>query len=335
VADKKVYEQLASMYETIGAPNTPSLMKIMRLQFTPLEAKLAVQIGFTGGKLDELTERTGVEKSKLKKILYTMAEKGTMWIDPGVDDPTYKTIGLAAPGIIETGLWCGVKFPYTVQLGQALHEFLYEWSRDTLCKIGIPFAPVWGAITALPEDALPTENLAEVIKDQGHWSTSPCPCRLAHRLVDPGNHCDHILGTCIHTGDVSRWTVEHGMATELTYEEVVELLKKCNEDGLVQSLNINNCICNCCNDCCAIFHSYKQGAPTFLPSPFMSQIDEALCDGCKACAEACPVDAIEVDGVAFVDADTCIGCSVCVPTCKPLAIKMVRRPKVEEKAATA
>lgn len=335
MTEQNVYQQLTEMYYAVGAPKTPSTMKVLRLQFSPMEARLAVQIGHSGGKLEELSQKTGIGQERLRKILNTMAGKGTMWIDPGKEDPTYKVVQIAAPGLSETGVWGNIRFPFTIELGKALYPFLSEWAEEFLAKLGFPFSPVWTNPSVLPDDALPSENLAEVIKDRGHWSVSPCPCRLTHWLSDPGNHCHHILDTCIHTGDLSRWTVEHGMARELTYEETVELLDEVNKDGLVHTLDINGSICNCCNDCCAIFHSYKQDAPTFRIAPFMSQIDEALCDGCKACAEACPVDAIEVDGVAFVDADTCIGCSVCVPTCKPLAIKMVRRPKVEEKAATA
>ncbi len=189
MTEKNAYEQLAEMYYAVGAPRKPSTMKVLRLQFTPLEARLAVQIGHSGGKLEELSEKTGVEKGRLKRMLNTMADKGTMWIDPGKEDPTYKVVGMAAPGIVETGIWGNIKFPYSVELGKALYPFLREWAEETLCKIGVPFAPVWAAPTALPDDALPSENLAEVIKDRGHWSVSPCPCRLSHWLVDPGNHC--------------------------------------------------------------------------------------------------------------------------------------------------
>ena len=60
----------------------------------------------------------------------------------------------------------------------------------------------------------------------------------------------------------------------------------------------------------------------------MPQVDEETCDACKACAEACPVGAMEVDEFAYVDQDVCLGCGVCVPTCKPQSIKLVRRPAI-------
>ncbi len=330
--ENDVYQQLADMIDeedVVGIQKTPAVLKVLSLQFTPEEARLALQVHLAGAKLDEIAERSGIKKGKLKKLLNTMADKGTMFIEPGKEDPTYKVVGASAPGLTETGLWGNIKYPFTVELGKALHQVLKEWSEEKLCKLGFPFAPVWAGTLALPDDVQPSENLAEVIRDAGHWSVSPCPCRLSHWLVDPGNHCEHILETCIHTGDLSRWAVEHGMARELSYDEVVELLRECNRDGLVHTLEINSVICNCCDDCCAIFHGHKLGAPTFIPSPFMAQVDEETCNACKTCAERCPVGAIEVDDFSSVNQDICIGCGVCVPTCKTKSMRLVRRPAVE------
>lgn len=330
--ENDVYQQLADMIDeedVVGIQKTPAVLKVLSLQFTPEEARLALQVHLTGAKLDEIAERSGIKKEKLKKLLNTMADKGTMFIEPGKEDPTYKVVGASAPGLTETGLWGNIKYPFTVELGKALHQVLKEWSEEKLCKLGFPFTPVWAGTLALPDDVQPSENLAEAIRDAGHWSVSPCPCRLSHWLVDPGNHCEHILETCIHTGDLSRWAVEHGMARELSYNEVVELLRECNRDGLVHTLEINSVICNCCDDCCAIFHGHKLGAPTFIPSPFMAQVDEETCNACKTCAERCPVGAIEVDDFSSVNQDICLGCGVCVPTCKTKTMRLVRRPAVE------
>ena len=330
--ENDVYQQLADMIDeedVVGIQKTPAVLKVLSLQFTPEEARLALQVHLAGAKLDEIAERSGIKKEKLKKLLNTMADKGTMFIEPGKEDPTYKVVGASAPGLTETGLWGNIKYPFTVELGKALHQVLKEWSEEKLCKLGFPFAPVWAGTLALPDDVQTSENLAEVIRDAGHWSVSPCPCRLSHWLVDPGNHCEHILETCIHTGDLSRWAVEHGMARELSYDEVVELLRECNRDGLVHTLDINSVICNCCDDCCAIFHGHKLGAPTFIPSHFMAQVDEETCKACKTCAERCPVGAIEVDDFSSVNQDICLGCGVCVPTCKTKSIKLVRRPQSE------
>lgn len=45
------------------------------------------------------------------------------------------------------------------------------------------------------------------------------------------------------------------------------------------------------------------------------------CSGCRACAESCPVEAMEiVDGRARVPTDRCIGCLVCMEACRQGAL---------------
>lgn len=333
MVENDVYEELANMYLTedvVGIPTTPAFMKVLRLQFTPEEAAFALKVRFTGGTLDELSTQLGMDKNELKERFYTMSEKGTAWFDPGDDDPVYKIVAAAAPGLVETGIWGGIRHHYDAELGKALHDMLAEWGEQTLCKLGFPFAPVWAAESTLPDDALPEENLAEALKGEGHWSVSLCPCRLSAQLAKPGEHCDHILGTCLHSGPVSRWTVKFGLARELTYEEALDLLKQCNEDGLVHTLNINNCVCNCCNDCCPQFVGQLQlGAQILIPSPFEAIVDEGACTACGDCAEACPMDAIAIEGFAEVNKGLCIGCGVCVTRCPSDAMKLVRRPNSE------
>jgi electron transport complex protein RnfB len=329
MAESDPYERLADMQEkedVVGIPKTPAFLKLLRLQFTPEEARLALDIGLTGGTLDEISQKTGIDKPALQQKLHTMADKGTVFYDPGLEEPTYKVVGSAAPGLVETGLWGNIKYPFSVELGKTLHQILQEWTTKTLCTLGFPFAPIWAAVDALPKDAQPSENLAEALKDEGHWSVSPCPCRLAGWLVEKEPHCEHLLETCLHSGAVSRWTVKHGLARELTYDEVLELLRKSNEDGLVHTLNIQNCVCNCCSDCCAIFYGLNErGVQTFIPSPFLAQVDEDACNACADCADRCPAGAIEVNGFASVEAGKCLGCGVCVTGCGTGALGLVRR----------
>jgi Pyruvate/2-oxoacid:ferredoxin oxidoreductase delta subunit len=332
MAAKNVYEELADMLVTdpTGAleMKIPEFMQHLRLQYTPREARLAVQLGLVGGKLDELSEKTGIEKGKLKEILHTMANKGTMWIDPGKEDPIYRAVGLAGPGISETAFWAGVKNADTVTMAKLWNKWKYLWVRYGMGKLGFPLAPVWAAEAALPDDALPSENVVELIKENDHWSISSCPCRFGHWVDDPGHHCRHLLETCLHMGDISRWCVEHGMAREITCDEAIEIMRKANEDGLVTTCYPNAVICNCCRDCCPFFIGINEmGLKLLQRSNFVSQINEETCSACKTCAGRCPVGAIEVDEFAVVDGELCIGCGICVPTCKTESVRLVRRPE--------
>ncbi len=329
--DKDVYNDLAKMIDEgdiVGQPITPSFLKLLSLQFTRDEAELALKIGMEGGTLDALSEKTGTDRDTLMNKLMTMADKGTIIYDPADKDPIYRTVGMTAGGLTETGPWAGIRFPFSAELMKAVYQVTIEHCEDNLAKLGMAYAPVWAGMAALPDDIQPSENLAEVVKEAGHWSLSICPCRITRALVYPEDTCDYMYETCVHTGALSRWAVKHNMAREISHDELVALLKKVNENGLVSTININGQICNCCEDCCGIFRTHKMGAPTFIPSPFMAEADQEACTACETCVDRCPVDAVTVEESAAVDQKVCIGCGVCVPACPANAIALTRRPEV-------
>jgi Pyruvate/2-oxoacid:ferredoxin oxidoreductase delta subunit len=325
---RDAYEDLYELYSIFNVHIVAEpMMELLRAQFTFEEAELAVKVDFSGGTLDELQQKTGMEKNKLKRMLETMADKGTVWIDPGVEDPVYKTMGLAGPGLVETGGWGNIKFPNSVQLMKTLHKFEVDFATKWLPAIGAPVTRVWLTPAALPKDAKPEENVAELMKKAGPWGVSTCSCRLPHWLADPGNHCTFPVETCLFTGKMTKWGLERNMCREITCEESLEIIRKCNELGMVHTHDPNEFLCNCCNDCCVmLMGQYRTGAQILQPSEFIPVVDEDSCSGCETCAERCPMDAITVEETASINLDKCLGCGVCFPACPTESINFVRRP---------
>ncbi len=67
-----IYGKLATMYEQedpagIGGPITPAFMKVLNLQFTKVEANIALKMRFTGGKLDDISEKTSITRRQHTK----------------------------------------------------------------------------------------------------------------------------------------------------------------------------------------------------------------------------------------------------------------------------
>lgn len=332
MTQEDVYQTLFEKYAPFNVQVlADSMLELLRVQFTPEEADLAVKVGFRGGTLEGLQQKTGMEKTRLQRLLDTMAAKGTMWRDPGEEDPRYRTIGLAGPGLVEVGGWGNIRFPDSVQVMKKLHDFEVDFAMKWLPAIGAPVTRAWLTPAALPEDAAPEEDVAEMLRQAGPWAISTCSCRLPHWIADPGKHCTYPIETCLFTGKMTRWGLEHGMCREITYEEVVATLRKCNELGLVHTHDPNEFLCNCCSDCCVFFVGIRgTGAKILQPSEFLPAFDEATCNACGLCEDRCPVDAIALDEFPTLDENRCIGCGVCFPTCPMESIQFERRPDAEQ-----
>jgi ferredoxin len=83
-------------------------------------------------------------------------------------------------------------------------------------------------------------------------------------------------------------------------------------------------ICNCCGCCCAGIEAMtKHGVPMVISSGYVAQIDQDKCQSCGTCEDACPFDAIHVNGSANVDWDKCMGCGVCEGQCPNDVITLV------------
>ncbi|OFX15850.1 MAG: ferredoxin [Armatimonadetes bacterium RBG_16_58_9] len=54
-----------------------------------------------------------------------------------------------------------------------------------------------------------------------------------------------------------------------------------------------------------------------------ARVDHQKCVGSGACAEACAVEAIKIEGnKAIIDKDECIDCGACVDACPSAAIEL-------------
>jgi MinD superfamily P-loop ATPase len=87
--------------------------------------------------------------------------------------------------------------------------------------------------------------------------------------------------------------------------------------------------CNCCGCYCwnvGIIKRRKIPRDRLMAVHFIRETDSEACIACGACADICPVAAVELsDDYVRVDPDWCIGCGVCAIACPTGAVSIQRR----------
>lgn len=159
------------------------------------------------------------------------------------------------------------------------------------------------------EKAIETENQTADIEHISHWlkkyegkyAASPCSCRMSRARMGEG--CgDDPEGWCIAVGDMADYVVETDKGGRyITYEEVLDILKKAEDNGFVHQItNIDGenkifAICNCnVNVCNALRTSQLFNTPNMSRSAYVAEVTAENCVACGRCVEHCPAGAVRL-----------------------------------------
>jgi ferredoxin len=167
--------------------------------------------------------------------------------------------------------------------------------------------------------AVPYDFVTEMIRNTDRIALAECYCRLSMEMA--GKPCSHEKETCFLFNEAARSLIETGVAREVSVDEAIEIVRRCEEAGLVH--NVNNCedeitfLCNCCPCCCPILGALNKGLTNVgQPSRFIPQFDQNSCQTCGTCVEICYVHALSlVEGAILFDDAKCIGCGLCASHC--------------------
>ena len=197
------------------------------------------------------------------------------------------------------------------------------------------------AIVTVEQD-IPLQDLEQIIpypmardlvlKGPPEVAVFQCGCR---QIRD--NPCQPIQVCMVIGQPFVDFVLEHHpqSSRRLTHAEALELLEAEHQRGHLHSAWFKDAmlgrfyaICNCCKCCCAgIEAMVKHGAPMVASSGYVAQVDETYCAACATCEDACPFEAIQVNGTAVVNWEACMGCGVCVGQCPNEAMLLVRDEK--------
>lgn len=258
--------------------------------------------------LPQLAKATGKDEKRLEELLYEMSVIGLLeynWENPAREKQY--VLPMFVPGSAE----------FTNMNQKQLEEhpelakFFERMSRLPLEKV-TPMVPPGGAgigMHVIPvEKAIEMENQSVDVEHITHWlkkydgkyAASPCSCRLSRRILGEGC-ADDPEDWCIGVGDMADYLVETNKGHYVTYEEVLQILKRAEDNGFVHQItNIDGknkifAICNCnVNVCYALRTSQLFNTPNLSRSAYVARVKSENCVACGRCVEVCPAGAVKL-----------------------------------------
>lgn len=290
---------------TVDDPEYWGLAGIVTDEMAEVALKMKVRRPMT---LQQLVKATGRDAVSLEKLLYEMSVIGLLeynWENPKHEKQYI--LPMFVPGSAE----------FTNMNKQQLEEhpelarFFENMSRLPLEKV-TPMVPPGGAgigMHVIPvEQAIEAENQSVDVEHISHWlkkydgkyAASPCSCRMSREVLGEGC-ADDPEDWCIGVGDMADYLVETYKGHYVTYDEVIEILKRAEDNGFVHQItNIDGedkifAICNCnVNVCYALRTSQLFNTPNMSRSAYVAKVKTENCVACGRCVEYCPAGAVKL-----------------------------------------
>ena len=329
-----------------GAPDSPHIVQILALLFTPEEARLARQLPARPTPLARLSQRVGIPPADLDARLTDMAHRGLI-LDFTFRGRRYFMLPPVVIGFFEFVFMRARDDLPMKELAALFDAYMYQDDRFAKSVFG---ANTQVGRTLTHEEALADQDHTEildweratrVIETASAVGVSLCACR--HKKLHQDAACDAPMEVCFSLNQAADTLARNEIARKIDKREALSLLEASKAAGLAQTGdNVQRnmtYICNCCGCCCGMLNAIRtlnlQNA--VVAANWEASIDVEACRGCGKCVAACPIDALaaveKLDAAGVTkktvqcDTELCLGCGVCYSACKFNAIHMTRREK--------
>ncbi|MEG1541545.1 MAG: FAD-dependent oxidoreductase [Oscillospiraceae bacterium] len=269
------------------------------------QAEMALAMGLRKNRTAEyLSKKTGKSLEETRRLAMELAQIGVCKVYTGLSGEDQFFVQIFAPGVLEMMVGNRELLAKHPQIAKAFEEY----TRIRIAPIA-PMLPVGQAMmrvipieSAIASDskAVPYEKLSYYLEKYDTFSVTECSCRASRAVLGQG--CGHLAkDMCIQMGSGAEYYIRTGRARQITRDEVRELLKKAEENGLMHQLpNIDGlgdtaAICNCCScSCFAMRVATMFKSPDGIRSNYTSKVDEEKCVACGQCVENCPTNALKL-----------------------------------------
>ena len=320
MTDIDIYQQLAA---DLGFPESKMMPKMFAFIANADEAKFMLAAS-PPATLAEIAEKTGFSLEKAASMVDPLFKKGLLYKSKKPDATRYYKVRhfiqfhdatVLTPGIDQAYLDLWKAFEATEQ-----KEF-QDQIKDHDFPQGMRVVPVNVSIET-ENQVMAFEDVKTMVEEAKAVAVTNCSCRVIHGVTDVP------LEVCMQLNKAADYAVERGTGRALTKEEAIDMLKMCEEEGLVHTVEnkhgLGHVICNCDAVACGNWGHDRAYVKKFTaPSRFKARVEADLCTACEICADRCFFDAVSMEGTddtAIIDPDKCMGCGICVPTCPVEAI---------------
>ncbi len=327
-----------------GAPDSPTLMKILGMLFSPEDARVARQLPHNLTSLETLSKNVKIPPDELNDKLTDMARRGLVF-DIEHDGQRYFTLPPVIIGLFEfTFMRARPDMPMK-ELARLFDNYINK-NEDFPRSLFRGRTQIFRSLVR--EEALPStctevidwERASYIVSSASAIAVGICQCHHIAQHLEQA--CDRPEESCLTFNFAAESLTRNGIARSITKNEAMHILAESKENGLAQTAdNVQRrvtFICNCCGCCCHVMKALKTCDlhPGIVTSNWIMDVDLAKCKGCGACAKACPVEAIRIDEKQQGDKTirwavhaegVCLGCGVCATICKTGAATMKSRPQ--------
>ncbi|MGD9138773.1 MAG: 4Fe-4S binding protein [Desulfobacterales bacterium] len=338
-----IYLRLAKHLQDLvmGYPFNEALTDLLEETYSPVEAQVALAIPndlapLEVVDLETIAARCDLPRSTVSEALQSLSDRNMLYTRTSISGKLGYALLQVGYGIPQTFFWGG----QTDERAQRMAKLVLNYfSVPTTQKVygdvstkSFKYTPANVSLEVEMQGVMPNEQMGPIVDAANKIAVAHCPCRMSAKILGRTD-CHHSLEVCIKYDELAEFVIDKGLAREISKDEALKILADSEREGLVHMVdNTQGQIkhtCNCCGHYCwnvGILRRRKIPRDMLMAVYFIRETELDECIGCGACADICPVDAVEMaDERPVVDPNWCIGCGVCAVSCPADVISIKRR----------